>query len=188
MNNYDEAIVNIFETAAGKAFTALIEEHKEEHFYYFALLNDGNWRPYISAWSYEALERFYEENKVEDEEKSWYKWSGVESPYVTYGWDEYFAEYQEFLQEREEEEEADEDEITDDWWILCINSMEEAMMRLDQKGIFGTGDVREKVVIAVEIVPPTRSNYSRTERLNKCGLIREFLEENVNLLEEDTDE
>lgn len=56
MNNYDETLVNIFETTAGKAFTSLIENHAEEQFYYFVLLNDGNLRPYISAWSYGALE------------------------------------------------------------------------------------------------------------------------------------
>ncbi len=40
----------------------------------------------------------------------------------------------------------------------------------------------------MELVPPARSNYTRTERLNKSGLIREFLEENADLLEEDADE
>lgn len=187
MNNYDETIVSIFETAAGKAFTALIEEHRDEHFYYFALLNDGNWRPYISAWSYEALEHFYEENEVVEEEKSWYKWTGVESPYEAYGWDEYFAGYADFLQEREQEEETGEDESTDDEWILCVNTMEEAMKRLDKKGIFGTGDVRDKVVIAVEIVPPAKANYNIAARLNDKGLIKEFLKENAGLLEEETD-
>ena len=172
----DETLVTILESAAGKAFKALQEEHTEEQFYYFALLNDGNWRPYISAWSREALGRFYEENEVEDEEKGWYKWSGVESPYMAYGWDEFFAEYEDFLFETEQKHWKADDDTAD------------AMWRLDQKGIFGTGAARDQVVIAVELVPPARSNYTRTERLNKSGLIREFLEENADLLEEDADE
>lgn len=159
MENIDETLVTIFETAAGKAFKALLEERGEEHFYYFALLNDGNWRPYISAWSYEALNRFCDENEVEGEERE-------QKNFEAYETDKTMADAQ---------------------WKTLLNSMEEAMRRLDQKGIFGTGGERDKAVIAVEIVPPVRSNYSRTERLNKNGLIREFLEENKDLLEEETD-
>lgn len=115
----------------------------------------------------------------------------LESPYVTYGWDEYFAGYQSLLWEREQKNfEAYETDKTmaDAQWKTLLNSMEEAMRRLDQKGIFGTGGERDKVVITVEIVPSVRSNYNRTERLNKNGLIREFLEENKDLLEEEADE
>ena len=184
----DETLVTILESAAGKAFKALQEEHMEEQFYYFAMLNDGNWRPYISAWSREALECFYEENEVEDGEKGWYRWSGVESPYMAYGWDEYFAEYEDFLFETEQKHCEADDDTADAMWKTLLNSMEEAMRRLDQKGIFGTGAARDQVVIAVELVPPARSNYTRTERLNKSGLIREFLDENADLLEEDAEE
>mgnify|MGYP001046815175 FL=1 len=183
MNNYDETLVEIFETAAGKAFTSLINAHGEEHFYYFALLIDECLRPYVSAWSYEALEKFYKENEVDDEEKDWYKWSGVESPYEAYGWDEYFAGYTHLLYEREQA--ADDEDTFCRECELRMDAAEEAMRRLDAKGIFGTGGAREGVVITVECVPPERPNYDRVARLNKTGLIEEFLEENTDLLEED---
>ena len=41
----------------------------------------------------------------------------------------------------------------------------ESMKLLDQKGIFEAGDAKDQVVIAVEIVPPVRANYTMTERL-----------------------
>lgn len=187
MNSYDESLVTIFETAAEKAFTELIKKHGEEHFYYFAMMLDQCPWPYISAKSYEVLETYFQEHELDEDEQRWYKWSGAESPYEAYGWDEYFARYVDVLCEREQAarqcknvHEAYCREIQ-----LRIDSAEEAMRRLDAKGIFGKGSAREKVVVTVERLPSEKANYDRAVRLNQTGLIQAFLEENADLLEEE---
>ena len=191
--SYDEELVEVFERAAEKAFTSLIEEHSTEHFYYFTMIIDEALKPYISAWSYEALEECLAEKELEnDEERLWYKWGACESPYAGYGYDENFSECENLLDKRETiadkiHEEAGTYEEIDKEFELLINSMEEAMRRLDEKGLFGTGDEREGIVIMAEIIPPEASNNDRALRLNKNGLIEEYLEDNANLYEEDED-
>ncbi|MDE6918152.1 MAG: DUF4303 domain-containing protein [Lachnospiraceae bacterium] len=189
MCNYEEQLVNLFETAAGKAFAALTKEHENEHFYYFSLMMDECLRPYISAWSREALEQFFTKNAVPQKERARYRWSGENAPYEAYGWDEYFVGHLGVLEEREHwadlsDDEDAFDEALDEEWELRLGSMEEAMRRLDQKGAFGTGAKREQVVISVELIPPEQSNYERTARLNQSGLIAQYLAENTNLPDE----
>ena len=55
IENYNEEIVEALVKAAASAFSSLKETHKEQ-FYYFAFVFDAGMHPYISAWSYEALE------------------------------------------------------------------------------------------------------------------------------------
>ena len=59
--------------SAGDAFSSWKENHKEQ-FYYFAFIFDEGMCPYISAWSYEALEKSMMDNKITEEEKGWWKW------------------------------------------------------------------------------------------------------------------
>ena len=54
--------------------------------------------------------------------------------------------------------------------------MEEALKRLDKKGIFGTGDNRKKIVITAEVVPPDYANTARVQRLNPDGIVQEWFE------------
>lgn len=171
---YDEELVEAFVKSAGDAFSSLKENHKEQ-FYYFAFIFDEGMHPYISAWSYEALEKSMMDNKITEEDKGWWKWDYSDSPYVVYGYDEFFCEVSELLDQRADK--LSDDELYDVEWEIRIASMEEAMKRLDQSGMFGIGDERENVVINVEIAPPDYSEYNRALRLNAASsLLSEYLE------------
>ncbi|MDE7363546.1 MAG: DUF4303 domain-containing protein [Ruminococcus sp.] len=173
MNNYNEQLVCLLENATESTFKALLE--KNEKFYYFSLLIDEGASPYVSAWSYEALENLFSELKSDDEtEKLMYKWAICDSTYVGYEHDLYFNAVDEFLQKNDIWELSDDDFYSE--FDVRLNSMEEALRRLDKKGLFGTGDDRKKIVITAEVVPPDYTNTARVQRLNPDDIIQEWLE------------
>ncbi|MBD5089278.1 MAG: DUF4303 domain-containing protein [Clostridiales bacterium] len=170
----NKELIEAFVKAAGNAFSSLKETHKEQ-FYYYAFIFDEGLHPYISAWSYEALEKSIIDNKITDEEKSWWKWDYSDSPYAVYGYDEFFNEVNELLDKRANK--LSDDELYDVEWNIRVDSMEEAMKRLDQSGLFGIKEDRKNVVINVEIAPPDCSEYNRALRLNPASsLLSEYLE------------
>lgn len=173
MVKYDKKLVEAFVTALTNSFSSLKKTHKER-FYYYAFVFDEGLRPYISAWSYEALEKSIAENEITDEERNWWKWDFSDSPYAVYGYDDFFNEVKELLDERQKALSID--ELYDKEWKIRISSMEEAMKRLDRTGIFGAGDERTNVVINVETAPPDGSEYNRALRLNpESPLLSEYL-------------
>lgn len=171
---FDEKIVNALQSAFEKAVYSMRKEHNEK-FYYYAFIFDEGLRPYISAWSYEAYEKSVIDNKIDDEDKCWWKWDYADSPYAVYGYDEFFIEVASIMDERESK--LSEDEIYDTEWNIRIDSMEEALKRLDKAGFFGIGESRKKVIINVEVAPPDCKEYDRAIRLNpKSPLLSEYLE------------
>lgn len=174
IEKYNKELVEAFVKAAGNAFFSLKETHKEQ-FYYYAFIFDEGLHPYISAWSYEALEKSIVDNKITDEEKSWWKWDYSDSPYAVYEYDEFFNEVNELLDKRTNK--LSDDELYDVEWNMRVDSMVEAMKRLDQSGLFGIEEDRKNVVINVEIAPPDCSGYNRALRLNPASsLLSEYLE------------
>ena len=172
----NEELIEALVKAAKAAFLSLKETTKE-HFYFYAFIFDEGLHPYISAWSYEALEQSMIERQIPDEEKSWWKWDSADSPYVDYGYDEFFGEVSEFLDKRADG--LSDDELYGNEWAVRIDSLEEAMKRLDSLGLFGIGKERERVVINVEQAPPDEdgSEYNRALRLNPSSdLLSEYLE------------
>ncbi|NBH84074.1 DUF4303 domain-containing protein [bacterium C-53] len=172
----NEELIEALVKAARAAFLSLKETTKE-HFYFYVFIFDEGLHPYISAWSYEALEKSIIEQQIPDEEKSWWKWDSADSPYADYGYDEFFGEVNELLDKRADG--LSDDELYGIEWGVRIDSMEEAMKRLDGSGLFGTGKERERVVINVEQAPPDGdgSEYSRALRLNPySALLSEYLE------------
>lgn len=172
----NEELIEALVKAARAAFQSLKETTKE-HFYFYAFIFDEGLHPYISAWSYEALEKSIIEQQIPDEEKSWWKWDSADSPYAVYGYDEFFGEVSELLDKRADG--LSDDELYGIEWGVRIDSMEEAMKRLDGSGLFGTGKERECVVINVEQAPPDGDNseYNRALRLNpSSALLSEYLE------------
>ncbi len=172
----NEELIEALVKAARAAFLSLKETTKE-HFYFYVFIFDEGLHPYISAWSYEALEKSIMEQQIPDEEKSWWKWDSADSPYADYGYDEFFGEVNELLDKRTDG--LSDDELYGIEWGVRIDSMEEAMKRLDGSGLFGTGKERECVVINVEQAPPDGdgSEYSRALRLNpSSALLSEYLE------------
>ena len=173
MEKYNHELVEVFVTALNHSFSALRKTYNE-HFYYYAFIFDEGLHPYISAWSYEALEKSIVDNKIADEDKVWWKWDYADSPYAVYGYDEFFNEVNVLLDERRKGLSID--ELYDIEWKIRVTSMEEAMKRLDQAGFFGTGSQRENVAINVEIAPPDGEESSRALRLNpKSSLLNEYL-------------
>ena len=172
----NEELIEALVKAARAAFLSLKETTKE-HFYFYAFIFDEGLHPYISAWSYEALEKSIMEQQIPDEEKSWWKWDSADSPYAVYGYDEFFGEVSELLDKRADG--LSDDELYGIEWAVRIDSLEEAMKRLDNSGLFGTGKKREGVVINVEQAPPDEdgSEYNRALRLNpSSALLSEYLE------------
>lgn len=175
-DNGNEELIEALVKAAGDAFLSLKETTKE-HFYFYVLVFDEGLHPYISAWSYEALEKSVIEQRISEEEKRWWKWDSADSPYVVYGYDEFFGEVSELLDKRADR--LSDDELYGLEWGVRMDCIEEAMKRLDGSGVFGTGKEREGVVINVEQAPPDGdgSEYNRALRLNpSSALLSEYLE------------
>ena len=171
----NEELIEALVKAAGAAFLSL-KENTKEHFYFYVFVFDQGLHPYISAWSYEALEKSIIEQQISDDIKSWWKWDCADSPYAVYGYDEFFGEVGELLDKRASE--LSKDELYGVEWEDRINFMEEAMKRLDASGLFGTGKEREGVVINVEQQPPddNSAEYNRALRLNpSSALLSEYL-------------
>ena len=173
IENYDEEIVEALVKAAANAFSSLKETHKE-HFYYYVFVFDAGMHPYISAWSYEALEKSFIGKKITGEKRDWWKWDYSDSPYVVYGYDEFFNEVSELLDKRASG--LSFDELYNIEWDIRVASTEEALKRLDRSGLFGSGEDRKNVVINVETAPPDGSEYNRALRLNPPStLLTEYL-------------
>lgn len=172
----NEELIEALVKAAGAAFLSLKNSTKE-HFYFYVFVFDEGLHPYISAWSYEALEKSIIEQQISDDDTSWWKWDCADSPYADYGYDEFFGEVNELLDNRASK--LSDDELYEDEWKVRIDFMEEAMKRLDASGLFGTGKERENVVINVEQAPPDDdgAEYNRALRLNPSSvLLSEYLE------------
>ncbi len=172
MKAFDEQMTALFEKSLESSFKSLFK--KNEKFYYFSFLIDEGIRPYISAWSYEALERVTSELGLSSNLKLEYKYSPCDSPYCAYEHDSHFSESDEMLESNDIFSLSDEE--FDKEFDLRLNSMEEAMKRLDCKGFFGFGDDRKKIIITVEVVPPDWTNTTRIKRLNPESNIEEWLE------------
>ncbi|MBQ6554032.1 MAG: DUF4303 domain-containing protein [Firmicutes bacterium] len=173
---FDEKLVTVLQNAFQNSINALKKEHNE-NFYYFGFIFDEGMHPYISAWSYEAYEKSLKENEIDDADKDWWKWDYSDSPYVAYEHETYFAEADEILNEIAAK--LSEDELYDTEWYTIMESMEEALSRLNKLNFFGTEEERKQVIINVEQVPPdeTSGERERAKRLNpQSSLLDEYLE------------
>lgn len=166
-------LTNKLEKIVEKSLKELFERNQEE-FYYCSLITDGEGHcPIITAWSYEALERVIGSEQSE-ELKEEYKWSYADSPYFDYGskyFEELKAEWEKHLEVELEDDKFDE-EVK-----VRMDIMEVVMKHLDEKGLFGVGEKRLKIVINAEFMPPEYSNTERAIRLNPQKAIEEWLEE-----------
>ncbi|MDE7098747.1 MAG: DUF4303 domain-containing protein [Ruminococcus sp.] len=169
---YDEKMVTVLQSAFQNAVSALRSEHNE-NFYYYAFIYDEGLRPYISALSYEAYEKLLIENNISHDEEGW-KWCTFDFPYCDYGYDEFFKEIENMLLQREKTMSGD--ELYGVEWDTRIDSMEEALKRLDKAGFFGTGEIRKNIIINVEVAPPDCKERQRAIRLNpESSLLSEYL-------------
>jgi len=160
MSNEIETLVKAITNATRNAFTDLFTNN--ERFYYCVLMTTGEaLAPFISAWSWEALERT-SRGRTELEVL---KWSYADSPYYNYG-EKYFNEVRELFAKRPNIYDLD-DEFYDKEYDLRLSAMELAMKQLDKERIFELNQHRSEVYINVELMPPCVSNTERALRLNK---------------------
>lgn len=165
-----EAIV----AAARAAFLSLFAN--EERFYCCALVTTGEGHfPFVSAWSWEALEREAAGTDDPEKTKGVIQWSFADSPYCAYG-EEHFVLAKELFNERPSIDELDED-AWDTELRLRLNAMENAMKKLDGEGLFSRNLPRESVVATVAFMTPDAQNGVMAARLNQPSpLLGEYIE------------
>ena len=187
-NQKEQTLVEALKEATKKAFVNLFAQNPKEHFYYCTLvLIEAQGCPVVSAMSEEALDRvikkYIEEYKVEDSPENLrqdLKWSYADSPYNLYG-EQYFTKVQQIVEERDAKLQSD--EYFEQEYEIRMNIMEKVMADLDQEGIFGSGEQRNRIVVAAEVMPPDDTNTSRVLRLNAKENLKEWLEEAAEELE-----
>lgn len=161
--------------ATKTAFTELFKEH-EEFFYYCTLVTTGEGNcPYISAWSWQALKNFKDQEHIPDGEIIDYKWSYADSPYCAYGW-EYFKEVEEYVIANKPKN-IDDAEDWFSWENALLDTMETVMSTLDEQGVFGMGARRKSMLVNAEVSPADYTNTMRALRLNNKEDIRIWLRE-----------
>lgn len=174
MNKETITLTTAIADAARQAFSELFDTVAAgEHFYYCALVTtEEGFAPVVSAWSREAFER--------EELDEIAKWSYADSPYCTFGYDEYFGEVERLFEARPTMDDLD-DEEWDDELDLRLEAMTEALAILDREGLFARNQPRHEVVVNAELMPPDASNAERALRLNVSATIPEdYLEETAN--------
>ena len=145
-------------------------ESKPEDYYYITLSTTGEARaPVLSAWSQQSLEA------VPPEDRPLLKWSYADSPHYHFG-ESYFDDLEVVFRRR-----PSPNELSEHDWKTEVNAriaaMEDAVARLDSRGLFGSGARRDKLLIAVEVMPPDASNIARITRLNAGTRLDEWLSE-----------
>lgn len=161
------------EQATRLAVQKLFVEHPED-FYYVSLVTSGEAHaPFLTAWSKQALAT---EAVIQGVSSTILKWSYADSPYCCYG-EEFFDDVRRLFKERPQ---WVNDRPGRDWsaeFDFRLAAMEVAMLRLSEQGLFGTGAERDRLVIAVEVMPPDPSNTLRMMRLNPRNALAEWLSE-----------
>jgi Domain of unknown function (DUF4303) len=167
-----EDLISAIQEATKNATLELFQEHKEEDFYYIALITTGEAHPpFLAAWSEQALEQ---KSRGDKETRDDMKWSYADSPYMDFG-AYHFSRVIELFKSRPEMTHL---MSTEEWnmeYEIRLECMEIALRKLSEEGIFGTGKEREKIYINVEVMPPDESNTRRATRLNPVAALADWL-------------
>lgn len=167
--------------AARLAFKSLFRNHQERFYYCTLVTTDSAYSPYISAMSWDALERLAAAEENPDEAREMLKWSYADSPYCIYG-EEYFSEVVEQFHQLPDIHQLERVSFHKE----CeerLECMEAAMKQLDSEGLFGVGQAREQVVVLAEVMPPDYTNTERARRLNPHKALIDWLNEAAEELE-----
>ncbi len=163
----DKLLVDELVKAIKCAFTKLFAEKPNERFYYCALVTHNcEGRPFVSAWSEEALKSFLLDNDISEEEANEYKWAYPESPYVEFGL-KYFEAVEKLFSDRPsifDESLSDEEAETEFQDRLAI--MENAIQELDKEGFWGIGEKRDNTIATVVVAEDDVLSVEIARRLN----------------------
>ena len=137
----------------------------DDNFYYFVLVTtwDGT-PPAVAAWSRETLDAAVQACEDKKDAEWGLKWSYADSPFLCFG-DAYFDDVKRLFALRPDMRLLHEEERSRELSFRVI-AMVEAMKRLDEAGVFGTGEDRNRIFINVEVNPPDSTNTDRAELLN----------------------
>ena len=174
-----EKIYELLLNATEKSFTKLFEKYNEQ-FYYCSLVMMDCSTPCISALSMEAYHQLLEDNADGDnsseEDKTYFKWCYAESPYLGFGYKEYFKEVDEFFFQDVlfEIPYEDVEMRTRDWLIAMRN----VMKTLKDKGIF-ENDSRTEIFLMAELQPSeTDYDLENARYLNDNALFEIWYKDN----------
>lgn len=157
--------------------TALFHAHPHDHFYYCSLITTGEaLRPYLTAWSTEALDEAVRKGDGSANLRQDLKWSHNDTPFYCYG-DKYFDDVGRLFAALPDSGTFSTWEEWEPEYTFRLSVMEEAMARLDRTGLFGNGLRRAGIVINVEVMPPDNSNRARALRLNPSEALTDWLKE-----------
>jgi len=154
--------------AIARATRAAYEQLRQDHggdFYYFVLSTtwDGT-PPAVAAWSKESLSTAVQMHEDKQDAEWGLKWSYADSPYFCFG-DEHFEDVRRLFALRPDMRLLSGEE-RDRELNFRVDAMVEAMKSLDQAGLFGTSNDRNRIFINVEVNPPDSTNTLRAELLN----------------------
>lgn len=178
--NRKEKIFELLLNACEKAFNRLFEEHNE-HFYYCSLVMMEVATPCITALSEEAYKRLLNENAGSDalseEDKAYYRWAYAESPYLGFGYDEYFGEVDDFFCMDVSYELPDEEyeEHVGDWLL----AMRKVMKTLKDKGTFNDACNTNVFLLAEQQPPETNINLDNAHYLNEDDIFEIWHKDNI---------
>ena len=147
----DSMLTEVIANAVRVSLTRLFSNG--ETFFHCSLVVTGDGlHPRVAAWSWEALER---ESAIKGSSEKYCKKLKIslrDSPYFSYG-QEHFCHANRLLLERPARSQLSREA----WGLelgLRLQSMEDAISRLDEEGLFGVNQPRAKVTVLVEIMGP----------------------------------
>lgn len=143
-------VVDVVAAATDEAIRRLRSEHPVD-FCVFALVTSGEaYRPYLTA-------------TVHGESR----WDLADSPYVLFA-DEVMARTEAAFNARGQLSDMDPSQAEEEYWRR-LASMEAALRRLDEAGLFGTDAERAHALLLVATMPPDESDAGFARRLNPDG-------------------
>lgn len=164
--------------ALRKTLSDLKRDYPNDTFYYFALTTVGEaLSPGHSIWSEELLDMETEKQSIKYKRnretiKRDIRYSYADSP-LFYHYEHHFKKVEELFWNRPAIDNFDEDGKKE--YDLRINTMVNALKRVDQEQYFGTGKQRKNWFLNVEVNPPDGSNQIRAENFNSKEKIQEWL-------------
>jgi Domain of unknown function (DUF4303) len=192
-------LADVITAAARSAFRDLFAKHPERFYYCTFITTGGGHAPFVCAWSHEALAKKVADEGLSPEDAWALKWSYADSPYMAYGYEEYFGPVRKAFDRRPNWSLAIDDAARQSEYHLRsaaidaamarhsdalraeydlrLAAMEAAMARLDAEGLFGVGADRDEKVMLAEVMPPDYTNTERAHRLNSPAALSTWLAE-----------
>lgn len=171
-----EELATLISDAARSAIEELFRENPDDTFYYCSLITTGEGHtPQLTAWSREKLEEAVEAEGGGDDLIAELKWSYADSPFCYFG-ESHFEKVKQVFIERSESNDRDSTSNASEL-ELRLKAMELAMAKLDEEGLFGSGNDRLQIVVNAEVMPPNHSNVERAVRLNPEQALSDWMKE-----------